>query len=134
MNLQALTAEVIELKQAVETLQAEVRLLRRGACRADEDAIEALLGYIHSDLGQEPWTVADVMAASAQNGLLLGSVRRCLGGKIGAYQLAVLLSRNCGVWGEYDLRCVRDRTRDGRVFVVTGPVTLSHAKVVRVEP
>jgi hypothetical protein len=126
--------EVLRLKAIVAELQAEVRLLRRGRGRADEEAIEALLGYVHSDLGQEPWTVADVIAASAQNGLLLGSVRRCLGGKIDAYQLAVLLSRSCGVWGDYELRCVRDRTRDGRVFVVTGPVTLSQAKAGTVKP
>jgi hypothetical protein len=126
--------EVLHLKELLTELQAEVRLLRRGRGRADEEAIEALLGYVHTDLGQEPWTVADVIAASAQNGLLLGSVRRCLGGEIGAYQLAVLLSRSCGVWGEYELRCVRDRTRDGRVFVVTGPVTLSQAKAGRVKP
>jgi hypothetical protein len=128
-------SEVIaDLLRRLAYLEEEVRTLRRERARVDADAIEALLGYIHGELDQEPWTVADVMAASAFNGLLLGSVRRCLGGKIGAYQMAVLLSRSCGIWGEYELRCVRDRTRDGRVFVVTGPVTLSQAKAGTVKP
>lgn len=124
-----------DLARRIELLETEVRILRRERARADAQAIEALLGYVHSDLGEAHWTVADVIAASAQNGLLLGSIRRCLGGKIGAYQLSVLLSRSCGVWGEYALRCVRDRTRDGRVFAVsvTGPVTRSHAESVRMD-
>jgi len=108
-----------DLQARLELLEAEVRLLRAQRSDVDADTFEALLAHIHDEFKGTEWTVGRVIQASADNGLLLGAIRRALGGKIVAYSFAVLLAHHCGVWGDYRLRCVKDRTRDGRVFTVT---------------
>ncbi len=131
MTIQALTAEILELKETVATLQAEMRLLRRGRGRADEDSVQTLVEHVHDEFSARSWTVGQIIQASAENPLLIGAIRRCTGGKVRPYTLAVLLSKNLGQHGKFTLRCVADRTRDGRIFCVTGPVTLSQRKAGR---
>jgi hypothetical protein len=117
---------------ALEQGQIEIlRLLRRGKKSVDEEAIQTLLEYAHDECREGSWTVGQLIQASADNPLLLGAIRRCTGGKVNAYGLAVLLPKSLGKHGKFTLRCVADRTRDGRIFCVTGPVTLSQKKLGR---
>jgi hypothetical protein len=68
-----------------------------------------------------------------ENPLLLGAVKRCVGGNPTVYKLSLFLPQRLGQWGEYGLQCVEDHSRDGRVFVVTGPVTRSQNSHDRVQ-
>lgn len=114
-----------DLARRMELLEAEVRTLRRVRVRADGDAIEALLCYLHDSLNSREWTAADVLAEAADHPLLLGATKRCLGKRITLKKLSHLLGDAVGVWGEYRLDCAVDHSRYGRLFTVTKIVTSS---------
>lgn len=125
MDLQALNTELQELKETVARLQAEVRTVLRGRARVDAEAIEELLGYVHNEFEQRPWTAADVLEQSADSPFLLGALRRCLGKQITLKKLSHFLGDAFGLWGAFRLECTENHSRDGRLFRVTKFVTSS---------
>ncbi len=128
MTLQALTTEILQLKETVATLQAEMRLLRRARARIDNEALEALVAYIHKEFEQNTWTAADVFDGSADTACLLGCLKRCFGNRITLKKLSLLLSNAIGCVGMYRLECIDDHSRDGRLFRVTKLVTSSQQR------
>jgi hypothetical protein len=111
---------------ALEQGQAELlRLLRRGRTSADEQAIQALVEYIHDEFAVKPWTVAMVLEAASENPVLLGAIKRCLGQNFSVHKLSRLLTRSAGICGELELLCVDSHSREGALFSVTDSVTRS---------
>lgn len=118
-----LAEQIEDLRREMETLKAEMRLLRGGPVRPDGESLETLLEYIHDHCGRKPWTVASLFESAASNPLLIGSIRRCLAGRLSIYKLSVLLGRSIGPHGQYRLICPHTHTRDGRLFAVIGAIT-----------
>jgi hypothetical protein len=127
MTLKALAAEMIGLKQTVQALQTEVRMLRRGRAQADEDAIEALLEHIYDDFGDRPWFSFQIQRLAFDQPVLRGAVVRCVGRKPTVQRLGKFLMRNLGTWGKYHLACVREHTANGAEFRLTECVSASAA-------
>jgi len=135
MTLQALTAEVIELKQTVQALQAEVRWLRRGNPRADANSLETLLEYLHDVFALAPWTSNQVFEQAEENPLLYAVVVRCLGPQPTIQGLSKLLMQSRGHWGVYTLRSIK-RGSSGTLFGVqqcNTPAQFENGRVKRIQ-
>jgi len=128
--------EAVDRIEALEDSQArildELRILRRGRTRADEESVVALLEYLHDVFDLEPWTSNQVFEQAEENPLLYAALVRCLGLQPTIQGLSKLLMRSRGPWGLYALRCLKQRGHSGAVFTVTQCVTPSPIQNSRV--
>ncbi len=134
MTLQALTAQIVELKETVATLQAEMRLLRRGAGRTDGESLEVMLQHLRDSFGDVPWQSFRVFEQADDNPALYAVLVRCLGSGPTIQGLSKFLMRNLGDRGDYRLRCLK-RSNAGSRFVVLqcSTATPKNASTVRGE-
>lgn len=125
-------ATVIERQEAIQNTQLlilrELRIMRCGAGRVDEDSLEALLGYLYDEFHNDTWTSRVAFEQAAENRALYAALVRCLGEEGTPNGLGKLLKNNLGKTGDYSLECVNKHSNAGAVFRVTVSVTSSPLK------
>jgi hypothetical protein len=114
----ALTAEILQLKETVAGLQAEMRLLRCDHPPVDEASLTTLLEYLHGTFGSTSFLSKRVFEEAELNKFLYAALVRCLGPEPNAQGLSKMLIPRSGQHGEFMLRCIKKRTNAGARFVV----------------
>ena len=105
------------IRNRIESLETEVRFLRRGQARTDDGSFETLLEHLHDSLRERPWTSSEVFEQAEDNPLLYAAMVRCLGPVPTIQGLSKLLMQRRGQCGEYTVRYLK-RGNSGSLFTV----------------
>lgn len=122
-----------DLQARIEILEAEVRFLKRGQARIDEESLITFLEFVFDAFSNTSWTANRVFESAEDNPLLYAALVRCLGGDPSIQGLGKFLMRSIGQWGAFRLRCIKPRSYLGAVFQLTHCVIKSGEEASRLQ-
>jgi hypothetical protein len=132
MTLREAADRIAALEENQAQILEELRLLRRGSGRADEESMVAFLELVRDVFGESPWTSGKVLAMAFDQPVLRGTIVRVIGEHPTVQGLGKFLMSNLGVCGTFRLLCLRKHTEYGAQFRLTECVSASAEKPARV--